>query len=201
MPIRQALTITALALVAFGCTTTSAERTADIEVSPAEGNMCFKQLGTAYEWQGLQLESTGEADLVVTNIEVRGDASCAFQCFREAADGEALDQLYPCPQESEGSAGFTMTLAPGELRFVRVVFRPSAAGVTDFASLVITSDAESHLAEGAQLGQLEVPLCGTGFEEGDLPDGGVDPDGGADCPECATIEPGAVGCTDGYPEQ
>lgn len=201
MPIRQLFTVATLALVAFGCTTNTTERTADIEVSPAEGNMCFKQLGTSYEWQGLQLQSVGEAELVVTNIEVRGDASCAFQCFREAGEGEATDQLYPCPQESEGSAGFTMILQPGEIRFVRLVFTPSEANVTDFASLVISSNAEPYLDEGSQLGQLEIPLCGQGFEEGDLPDGGGDPDGGVACPECMTLEPGSDGCIDGYPEE
>jgi hypothetical protein len=93
-----------------------------------------------------------------------------------------------------------MVLEPGAVSFVGVVYTPSEAGVIDFASLVVTSDAESYLVEGAELGQVEVPLCGEGFEEGDQPDGGADSDAGVDCPECQPIDPGAPGCADGYPE-
>jgi hypothetical protein len=192
--------LAALVLAGTGCTTGSKQTKADLEVTPAQGNMCLKQLGTSYEWQGLQLASVGDAELVITNIEVRGDSSCAFQCFREAAGGEPADQLQPCPQESEGSPGFEMLLEPGAVRFVSIVYSPSEAGVTDYASLVVTSNADSYLAEGSELGQVEIPLCGQGFEQGELPDAGADPDAGVDCPECEPIDPGAPGCADGYPE-
>jgi len=201
MPTRGLITLAALALAVAGCATDSAKRTADIEVSPAAGNMCFKQLGASYEWQGLQLQSVGEADLIITNIEVRGDSGCAFQCSRQAADGEPPDQLYPCPQEGDGSPGFAMTVPPGSIRFVRLIYTPTADGVTDQASLVVTSNAESYLDEGSPTGRVEIPLCGQGFEQGDEPDAGADEDGGVDCPECVPPAPGAAGCSDGYPEQ
>jgi hypothetical protein len=201
MPYRQLGALAALLMLTAGCAGESRELTPDLAASPAEVNLCFKELGSTYEWQGLQLENSGDADLLITNIEVRGDSSCAFRCFREAVGGESSDELHPCPQESEGGPTllFQMTIPPGGMRFVTIEYTPSADDVPDSASLVITSDAESYLPEGANLGQAVVPLCGQGFEPGDYPGDDPDLDGGVECPVCEPPEPGAPGCEAGYP--
>lgn len=200
MPSRRLGALVAIAVALSGCVDDPTASTPDLALTPAEVNMCFKQVGDTYDWQGLQLESTGEVDLTIVNIEVRGDSSCAFQCFREAADGEPVDQLYPCPQESDNTAGIQMTIHPGEARFVRFAYTPSAAGVTDNAALVVTSDAESFLEEGSPVGRAAVALCGQGFEEDDPPEQDTDPDAGVECPICEPPDAGAPGCVDGYPE-
>jgi hypothetical protein len=194
MPYRHLGALAALLLLTAGCAGESPEHVPDLAATPAEVNLCFKELGSTFAWQGLQLESTGEADLVIANLELRGDPACAFHCFREAADGESPDEPHPCPPESEEAPPFQMTIPPGGVRFVTIEYTPSAADVPDSASLVITSNADSSLAEDAVWGQAVVPLCGQGFEPGDYP--GEDPelDGGVECPVCEPPEAGAPGC-------
>ena len=191
-------------LGAAACTGGSTTASPELVVAPLEVNMCFKELGSSHEWQGLQLRNAGDAELVITNIEVRGDESCAFRCYREPIAGEDPTGTYPCPQEEEADPGFVMTLPPYDIHFVRLVYTPSEVDVTDRAMLVITSNSAEHVAEGAELGTVEVPVCGTGIEPGsfDPPDAGPDAgvDGGVECPACANIPPGADWCTDGYPE-
>lgn len=200
MAIRRLAILGLVALGAAACAGGSDDDRPELEVAPLEANMCFKELGESFDWAGLQLTNVGDAPLVVTNLEVRGDATCAFRCFREPADGEDPTGSYPCPQEEENAPGFVMTIMPSDLRFVRLVYTPSAADSTDRAALVITSNSADLLADGAELGALEIPLCGTGIEPGGFepPDAGVD--GGVECPSCANIPAGADWCVDGYPE-
>jgi hypothetical protein len=198
---RQLGALAALLIAISGCTSDPGTPTAELIAVPAAVNMCFKQVGSTYGWQALKLESTGDADLIIANLELRGDSSCAFGCLREAADGEPPNEEHPCPQESDGAAGFQMTLPPGSERYVTIAYTPSAAGIVDNAALVITSNAEGYLAEGADWGEMVVPLCGEGFDEGDFPGDDPELDAGIECPVCEAPEPGAPGCEAGYPTE
>ena len=177
----------------------------EIDVSIDEINMCLKEPGTAFRWEGFEISNSGDENLIISNIEIRGDKSCAFRCFREHADTEAGDRSYPCAREEDRSQPFQMTVPPGSTRLVRIDYTASNAGVTDMAALVITSNAENHRAEGSTWGQLVIPMCGAGYSPENAvdagADGGVGQDAGGelteqrpDCPICATVEKGSPGC-------
>lgn len=177
----------------------------DIELSMKEINMCLKEPGTTFVWQGFELRNSGEENLIISNIEIRGDKNCAFRCFREHADDEEVDLSYPCAREDDGSKLFQLTVPPGYASMVRIDYTAAEAGATDQAAVVITSNADTYLEEGSGWGRLVIPMCGAGYEPVDGFDAGVDAGGEydaggdsekgrPDCPTCATLEKGAQGC-------
>jgi hypothetical protein len=201
--------------IALGaCTSSGGVSAPRLSVNETEINMCVKTAGVPYVWRNFQMTNTGDSDLLVANVEVRGDSSCAFECLREPLPGEPADAPVPCPQEEEDKPAFALVLTPGATTFLTVAYTPSEVGSTDQAALVITSNSAEGLTGDAKLGVLVVPMCGQG---GAAPsDAGVDggADGGADagadggttgtgggeaeCPVCEAPASGAAWCEDGY---
>ncbi len=166
-------------------------------------NLCNKPVGETFSWQNFQIQNVGWSNLIIFNIEVRGDANCAFQVYRPAAKGESPDSVYLCSEEEEASPPFELTISPGRVTVLKIDYTPSAPGVMDRADLIITSNIGP---------QVVVPMCGAGIEtpesnetESDAgpdasPDAATDPDNDpdsdpVDCPECGDpLEAGAPGC-------
>ncbi len=181
----QSLSVALVVALFAGCTGDSGNVSPKLEVNieiDSGIRLCQKVVGKTYQWQNLQLNNTGKGDLIVSNIEVRGDANCAFQVYREVAFGEDPAGVYLCPQEHEKKAPFEMIVPAGASRLVRIEYTPSAANVLDQAALVITSNATNIAPEEEQWKPLILPMCGRGIAEetdgrvtqnGDL-DGGVD---------------------------
>lgn len=190
------LFVSTLMLIAIwwaGCIDSSTNKKPSLTINFTEINMCFKKVGETHTWQNMQLLNSGNADLTIANIEIRGDANCAFKCFREPADNEALEQLYECSYESENSPLFEMTLRPGEEKIVKIEYAPSQVGVTDTATLAVTSDASNFTVNSEAVdGTAEdytwqkrlIVMCGTGIDE-EIPEG-----------ECEEVD---AGCGDPQP--
>ncbi|MDJ0761537.1 MAG: hypothetical protein QNJ97_00995 [Myxococcota bacterium] len=140
-PFSRAL-LGAMLLIA-GCTES------DVITGPSEGwinysqiNLCAidHELGTPLVWQNFQIRNNNPTTpLKISNIEIRGDASCAFKCFRSPVGSEV--GLQSCPQESASNPPVDLILTPGEAAIVRIEYTPTALDVTDYAALVITSKA------------------------------------------------------------
>jgi hypothetical protein len=147
-----------------------------------------------FTWQNFQIQSTGWSDLIITNIEVRGNETCAFQVYRPAATDESPDQTYLCPGEAESSPSFELTISPGSVQILKIDYTPSAPGVVDRADLIIRSNAGSRLV---------VPMCGAGIalqqSEPEAPlDGGPDAssDGDTDVDTDTDLDSGTIGCSE-----
>ncbi len=179
---------------------------AAITINHENINLCNKAMDETFTWQNFQIQSTGWSDLIITNIEVRGNENCAFQVYRPAADGESPDQTYLCPGEAQSSPSFKLKVPPGRVLILKIDYTPSGPGVMDRADLIIRSNAGSRLV---------VPICGAGIalqQSGpeSPPDGGLDASadvdtdvdgdgdldsGTMDCPECGDpLEVGAPEC-------
>ncbi len=157
----------AMALLLLGCTSAGKSNEPELEISPtvSQGiNFCQKPVGEKFIWQNFQMRNTGDANLIVTGIMLRGDASCAFRCFREAAMGETAGELYPCPEEEQGETPFEMIIRPGATRVVRIEYTPAQIGETDRAALVIRSNAADIDPGEEQFTTVAIPMCGTGSE-------------------------------------
>ncbi|MDD5309262.1 MAG: hypothetical protein PHU25_18260 [Deltaproteobacteria bacterium] len=209
MNARLKAALVAFAVAAAGCTGSGGTTGPELRVNAAEINMCVKAPGAPFVWRGFQMTNTGDDDLRIANVEVRGDSSCAFQCLREPLPGEPADAPVPCPQEEENKPAYEMIVPPGATAFLTIAYTPSAQGVVDQAALVVTSSSVAGLNAGADLGALVVPMCGLGGSApADVPDSG--PDGGADggtndagdgqagCPVCKAPASGAAWCEKGY---
>jgi hypothetical protein len=186
------------------CIDASVELGSGLTINHQSINLCKKAPGETFTWENLQLTNTGPGDLIIADITLRGNANCAFEALREAADEEPADTLYPVAPEEETSTGFIMTVPVGQTRVIRVDFTPSGAGVTDEAALVITTDATNLPPTEAVWKTLVIPICGTGLEAGETePEADAGPDASVDsgaeappiCEPCgATPEKGAPGC-------
>jgi hypothetical protein len=185
-----------------GCIDNSTNKEPALTINFTEINLCFKKVGETYTWQNMQVANSGSADLTIANIEIRGDANCAFKCFREAADNEATNQMYECSYEHENSPPFQMTLTPGEVRLIKIEYTPSQVGISDTATLAIESDARNFTVNSEAVdGTPEdyiwqkrlIPMCGTGIDTEIPADECAEVDAGcgdaltADAPGCGEI--------------
>lgn len=179
--------------VASGCTLNDTLQPPELSVQVQNINLCAKEVGVPYTWQNLQLRNTGEETLIVSNIELRGNSTCAFQCEREPADGQSAENNHVCPEEGENAPGFRMTIWPGDTRLVKIVYTASGEGVIDRADLVITSNGENMGADN----QLVIPMCGVGVreivdeacEDAGTADASCESDVQVECPECDEVLP------------
>jgi len=176
------------------CSISNGDGQAAIAINYESINLCNKPMDETFTWQNFQIQSTGWSDLIVTNIEVRGDANCAFEVYRPAAKGESPDQTYLCPGEAESSPAYKLELSPGEVQILRIDYTPSAPGVLDRADLIISSNAGRRLV---------VPMCGVGIalqqSEPESPlDGGADAssDGDTDVDTDTDSGSGTIGCSE-----
>jgi hypothetical protein len=187
--------------VLYSCSPSDNNGQSAIAINHESINLCKKPMGETFTWQNFQIQSAGWSNLIISNIEVRGDANCAFQVYRPAANGESPDQTYLCAGEEKSSPPFNMTMPPGSVQILKIDYTPSAPGVMDRADLIITSNIGT---------QVVIPMCGAGIElqefdgaePGTSSDAGVDMDedldsGTVDCPDCGEpLESGAPGCTE-----
>jgi hypothetical protein len=183
-----------MVLFLCGCSISNDDGQGAITINYESINLCNKPMDETFTWQNFQIQSTGWSDLTITNIEVRGDANCAFQVYRPAANGESPDQIYLCPGEAESSPSFKLKIAPGSVQILKIDYTPSALGVLDRADLIISSNAGRRLV---------IPMCGVGIalqqSEPESPlDGGADAsaDSGTDVDVDTDSDSGTIGCTE-----
>ena len=160
-------------LIISGCIESKPKRTPELILNVEAINFCHKEAGKPYVWNDLQLRNPGSAPAVIHNIAVRGDKSCAFECLYERlpADGLGPSELLPCPSEGSGAKFRPFEIPEDTTLLLKMTYTPSAAGETDNAALVVTSDAANLEPEDAERKKLVIPICGTGIAPGTMPEG------------------------------
>jgi hypothetical protein len=183
---------------AIGCSVSSDNDYPEIQVSVATEvgiNMCAKEVGKTFTWQNFQIRNIGDAELTVSQIAIRGDAECAFKCYRGADDLEDPTKTYACPAEGSSPGSFQMTIPPGESQILKIEYTPSGENFEDQAALVITSDTNDDDSEDELWQKLVVPMCGIGtVAQGDWEK--YCDETGDDYLECKPPKQGASGCAD-----
>lgn len=173
-------------------------------------NFCSRAVGETVVWNDVQITNTSRGELTLSNIRIRGNATCAFEVSypRESNAGK----LKTSTVKPEGKGSFTpLTIPPFQGIVLKVAYTPSGEGVTDQAALVIASNAANLNSGSDETVTTVIPMCGEGVNADalsiDVQDAGIDMDAGldmdagipdagaAECKSCGkALKKGAPGC-------
>ena len=180
-------------LFVVACTAGSNEskKTTEVQIISPEIPLCDKLFipGDTIVWQNFQMRNITSVDWNIYNIEVRGNSNCAFKVYRdESLMGETGMKL--CPEESSDNPPLGLVVPYKNSTVLRVEYTPSQEGIMDYATIVITSNAQVETyqteveqvwadpeddvpGEESEITKILIPMCGAAI----LPvpaDGGVD---------------------------
>lgn len=167
-------------------------------------NFCNRPVGETVVWNDVQITNTSRGELTLSNIAIRGNATCAFEVSypRENENGK----LKTSTVKAEGNGSFTpLVISPHQGIVLKVAYTPSSEGEDDQAALVITSNAANLNSGSKETVTTVIPMCGVGVSADafstDLWDAGIELDAGAsdagvlECKSCGkALKKGAPAC-------